>query len=216
VAFITGALQIAGVISLGLAHLLLFCAWFVVVVGVFTSEWLFSASKKQMFIVVSLTAAILGGLLYGVDIWMADKKAKIDKAITQKQLNSELKKEVARFVSSLYDFDQRMEAVKPTDLFYQQGEDYLAAKTEEEKRKVLQRYFEHEKQVRDKWDAQRKSEYNREYYTKAKNLRDEMLNLITLEKAGRRRTLMYENLAGPAPIRDIAADLEELSNLLPD
>jgi len=102
VAFITGALQSAGVISIGLAHLLLFCAWFVVVIGIFTSEWLFSASKKQMFIVVSLTAVIVGCLLYGVDIWMVGKRAKMDKATTQKQLNSELKNEVAKFVSRSY------------------------------------------------------------------------------------------------------------------
>jgi hypothetical protein len=70
--------------------------------------------------------------------------------------------------------------------------------------------------VRDKWDAQRKNEYNREYYAKAKNLRDEILKRIPPEKAGGRWTLMYENLAGPAPIRAIAADLEKICNLMPN
>lgn len=58
--------------------------------------------------------------------------------------NAELKQEVFKVVAGLYDFDQRMEAMKPSSLFYQQGEDYVAAKTEEEKRKVLQRYSERE------------------------------------------------------------------------
>ena len=109
-----------------------------------------------------------------------------------------------------------MEGAKPPDLFHQKGEDYITAKTEEEKRKVLQRYSEREQQSSNDWSAQRKSEYNRGYYTKAKNLRDEMLKRIPPEKLGARRTLMYENLAGPAPIRTIASDLESLSNLLPD
>ncbi|MGI8788188.1 MAG: hypothetical protein ACR2HG_10550 [Pyrinomonadaceae bacterium] len=47
--------------------------------------------------------------------------------------NAELKQEVSKVVAGLYDFDQRMEAMRPHDLFYQKGEDYLAAKTEEEK-----------------------------------------------------------------------------------
>ncbi len=130
--------------------------------------------------------------------------------------NTELKNEVTKFVISLHDFDQRMKRLKPPDLFLQKGEDLQAAKTEEEKRKVLQRYFEREQQASKEWSAQLKDEYNRDYYTKAKTLREEMIRHIPPDNLGQRRTLIYENLAGPEPIREIAYDLESLSNLLPN
>lgn len=128
----------------------------------------------------------------------------------------ELKQDVDKFVSSLHNFNQRMQSLKPRDQFNQQGEDYIAAKTKEEKSKVLQRYRERKQQEDEDWSRQFKAEYNREYYTKAKQLRDEMLKLIPQEKVVGRWTLMYENLAGPEPIRTITSDLEELRSLVPD
>lgn len=87
----------------------------------------------------------------------------------------------------------------------------------QKKRRVLERYSEREQQSSDRWSELRKNEYNKTYYTKAKTLRNEMVNRIPPEKLGTTHyTLIYENLAGPSPIRTIASDLESLSILLPN
>ena len=85
ITLVTSALQIAGVIEMGVAHILLFIAWLVVVVGFFVSEQLSRATRKRTFSVVSITAIIAGIALYSFGSWMvktkaeAEKKAEIDR-----------------------------------------------------------------------------------------------------------------------------------------
>jgi hypothetical protein len=99
-------------------------------------------SLAFMAIVGALIGCCISALLWWSIYRQPQFATILDQTETQTakpQSNIELKQEVTKFISSLYNFDQRMEAVKSPDLFYQQEEDYLAAKTVEEKRKVSQR-----------------------------------------------------------------------------
>lgn len=130
--------------------------------------------------------------------------------------NAELKQQVSKFVSSLYSFNQRVGTYKKQDFQREKVEELRAAKTEKKRDEITSKYFFLESRLQSEWSDQRKAEYDREYYTTAINLRDEMLKHIPPEQLGNKRTIIYENLAGADPIREIASDLERLSSLLPN
>ena len=84
-ALVIGALQIAGVISMGLAHLLLFFAWVIGAIGIWTSEgWLLSTTQKWRIIIGSVSIFILGILLGVCDLWMVSQKATQESALLDK------------------------------------------------------------------------------------------------------------------------------------
>lgn len=72
VGLVIGAYQIAGVISIGLAHVLMVLAWAVAVFSVWL--WLLSRPRKQGAKIVLLAALALGGALLIADRWMVWKK----------------------------------------------------------------------------------------------------------------------------------------------
>lgn len=68
-----GAFQIAGIISMGLAHPLITLAWLVAVIAVW--GWLSSKTQKHVGKTVLLTALILGIIFIITDFWMVRLKA---------------------------------------------------------------------------------------------------------------------------------------------
>src|SRR5438874_5631625 len=76
---IIGAFQIAGVVSMSFAHLLIALAWVVAVFAVWL--WLLSRPHKHLTKVVVIMALGLGGILFFVDRLMVWKKAEQEKNI---------------------------------------------------------------------------------------------------------------------------------------
>ncbi|HEX9929081.1 MAG TPA: SIR2 family protein [Pyrinomonadaceae bacterium] len=228
--YITSAIQSAGVIDMALAHWLIFCAWIVVILGtaafLFLYERLNSLSKVFRFMTLLVVVLISGFGLLLIDSWMVYKKAEAEKGVAkptgktvssiQKMSDAELKSEVAAFVKSLYEFNQKMRAAEPDFVSPQLSIELRAAQTQEEKWKVAERNKELAEQKRKVWQQEFENEYNQHYYTRATELRDEMFKRIPPKDLERKRTVIYEGLAGPQPIREIASDLERLSNLLRD
>lgn len=173
-------------------------------------------------VVMVLVGAFVGGIIAAL-LWLSIYKQPASassqivkpKSNIQKMSDAELKSEVAAFVKSLHQFDQKMRAAEP-DLFYQKVKDLRAAKTEEEKRRVTERYFELEGRTRISWTQQRINEYNQQYYTRAEELRDEMYRRIPPKNLDGIKPVPYNGLPGANPIGEIASNLEKLSNLIPD
>jgi hypothetical protein len=86
ITFIVSAFQIAGVIDMEIAHLLIFFAWLLVVIGVFVSETLLEASGRRTLTTVFSAAIVAGVILYGIDLWMVSKKANLDKKASQERV----------------------------------------------------------------------------------------------------------------------------------
>ena len=81
VGLIIGALQIAGVISMGVAHLLIGLAWVIAVFAVWL--WLLSRPRKHIMKIVLLTAFAFGVALFSIDRWMVWQKAEQERAARQ-------------------------------------------------------------------------------------------------------------------------------------
>jgi hypothetical protein len=81
IGLIVGALQIAGVTSMSLAHLLIALAWVIAVFAIWL--WLLSRPRKHTMKAVLVTALILGVVFFGVDRFMVWKKVAQDAATVQ-------------------------------------------------------------------------------------------------------------------------------------
>lgn len=141
---------------------------------------------------------------------------RLDKTAFAKLSNRELKKEVADFLSLLRGFNERAQRARPD----WQGDreahlkEYYAAKTDEERSDIATRHGNTLARQETAWHTEVQLEYERNFRAKAMILRDELMRRVPESVAGKRYTMIYENLAGPSPLADIATDLEGLSMLL--
>lgn len=83
VGLVIGALQIAGVTSMSLAHLLIALAWVIAVFAIWL--WLLSRPRKHTMKVVIITTLILGVVFFGVDRFMVWKKAEQEREAQEQQ-----------------------------------------------------------------------------------------------------------------------------------
>lgn len=81
VGLIVGAYQIAGVVNMGVAHLLIILAWLVTVFAVWL--WLLSRPRKHTMKTVLLTAFTFALVFFGLDILMVRLKASQEHATMQ-------------------------------------------------------------------------------------------------------------------------------------
>jgi hypothetical protein len=179
-------------------------------------------------------ASIVVGALLGVGVasWhysehistlegrIADYKERLglippDKSAYSKLTNQELKHEVADFVPKLREFHHESQMSEP-NFWDEETKELRNAQTEEQRKEIMQRYFDADKRVTEQWYRQREERFNKEFQAKAMVLHDELRRRIPADKAGPAHNMDYEALAGPSPINDIATDLERLSNLLPE
>ncbi|MDB5478804.1 MAG: hypothetical protein JWM96_1299 [Alphaproteobacteria bacterium] len=220
---VTAGIQLVG-FDMTLAHLLIFLAWFFlvagVVIGLFVWERLGSIHWHKRGFAILAFMVISGVFFTAIDIRMVNKKAETDKKIAEAQSIAELKQEVAKLVSDLHSFYAKWENLKPPIGFGDTSEGYKNATTREEQNRIIRQDFYRQKEALTKWSTQYQNEYNREFYTKAYNLRDEMLKRIPPDKIKNRKVnlswMHYERLSGVNPVAQIASDLEELASLLPN
>src|SRR6266850_5004931 len=86
---LVSALQIAGIISMNLAHGLVFAAWVISIAAVCASEALLAKSTRHTIVVGLAVAVVMGLGLFKLDRWMVAKKKEQDIAATQQQQKNE-------------------------------------------------------------------------------------------------------------------------------
>jgi hypothetical protein len=138
-----------------------------------------------------------------------------DQTAYSKLTNEELKREALNFVGALRNFHRESEAAKP-NYIQQQLEELRAAKTDEDKKEIQQRYFGLEIQAHEVWASERDQKYDKHFKAKAVILKDEMSKRLPQDKAQPSALdASYIYLLGPSPIERVAGDLERLSQLVP-
>jgi hypothetical protein len=95
IGLITTAFQIAGLIDIRAAHLVLVVAWIASVGGICTAEIVEKKSKKTVLLVGFVTAVISALCLYAVDSWMVKKKFEQEKIASQQEKTNSEKQNVA-------------------------------------------------------------------------------------------------------------------------
>lgn len=83
VGLVIGAFQIAGVISMGLAHMLIILAWVIAAVAIWA--WLLSSTRKHKTKTGFAMVLAMGIVLFAADRWMVSKRAELDRAAAQSQ-----------------------------------------------------------------------------------------------------------------------------------
>jgi hypothetical protein len=78
ITLITAALSAAGVINMALAHVLLFLAWLVAMIGIVTSEIVCRCSKKRFWAIAVISAVVLSGGFFYLDRWTVKAKEQQD------------------------------------------------------------------------------------------------------------------------------------------
>jgi hypothetical protein len=94
VGLVTPAFQIAGIIDMAMAHLLMALAWFVAVISICLLDAREYGIRFKFF-----SALIVSVLLGGLDIWMVRKRAERDMVDAQPRLSVENEKAPNSFIS---------------------------------------------------------------------------------------------------------------------
>lgn len=82
------AAQVAGVISMGLAHLLVIIAWFIGIAS--SGVWIFSVPRKHSFKKWVAITLIMGLVMFGFDRWMVWKKANQEQPALQPTFEAQI------------------------------------------------------------------------------------------------------------------------------
>jgi hypothetical protein len=177
-------------------------------------------SLAIMFLVGGLFLAItwhtIGKSYHDTEVQKRVALNRLDKTAFAKLTNQELKKEVSDFLSLLRGFNEGVYRAQPKQDRDAEMKEYYAAKTDEDRGEIATRHTNAYQKEYERWRTEMVLEYERNFRAKALVLRDELMRRIPESVAGKRYTIIYENLAGPSPLADIATDLEGLSMLLSD
>ncbi len=135
--------------------------------------------------------------------------------------NAELRKAASEFIDKIQAFAERERTTNPMLLQRhadEKSKERLNAKTPEEQSEISRKYSVIENEELTSWMQANETEYQRNYRTEATLLHDELLRRLPEQppKLAPRDYPYYDRLNGPQPLENIANQLKQFVELLPD
>lgn len=87
---VIAAVQVAGIINMKIAHILLFLAWFIGSVGILTSEaWLLSTTWSRRWLIGAASVLALAVLVCSIDWWIVNQKTREATQVSNEKVSVE-------------------------------------------------------------------------------------------------------------------------------